>query len=648
VPKDDIKEWSQRLDVSHLKFKTVKKKIQRAWAYYRGNQWTADQDWGGMDVFGYKDKTVDNVIFTCVRSIVPGLNSRNPKIYVRPKKKPFMIKKQGMFDTMAASVYVELVLNYYYKILEIQRESRKCLYDALLSPFGIMELGYTLKTSKVKGDTLLDINELIEEDSPFCMRRSPMEFRVDPEAKDPNLKDARWIALRWVKELDDVKKDPRFTHTKGLKVNHRVKTNFTSVNTNTRPDDLDEDPYLWGRVEGWDIWDKKTHRIMSYVKDHPKFLRDEEEWPLEFDGFPVETLYFNENNTDIYPIPESWLALDLQDELNRIGSMQLDHIRRISQRRYIARENAFTDEEERKLTHGGDGTVARTSLDPLTAIMPLQDATISQDIYMIRNGLKGTIQSMMGVSPSDVMNATKYENATEPALIQQGVMTIRGDQQQMFENFTIRIIEKLGKIIQQTADEIEIPLTADEMNDEELMKFTQNKLVKIAGEQGAVIIQPWLQIDKYDIQGEYIYDLEVGSTMPINEQSMRQDAVTLYKLLENNPYVKGREGTKEILSAFNKADPDKFMKPEEQVGQEHQQAVQEHIQTENALDAPKRQVDMAKTQLKSATAEKVAIIKAATAHAGNQVAKEVATQQVRGKLLGDMLKQRTQNRGEQR
>lgn len=639
--KEELAQWKQDLEYSHRKYKTVKKKIKRAWEYYKGNQWgnTSDGLDSLLDQSGYRDRTIDNVIFANLRSIIPRLNFRNPKIFVRPKKKPFRTK-EGVFDTFAAAVYVELILNYYYKVLDIKTEARKCLYDAFLSPWGIMELGYCFKTEKMaKKNELLIVNELISEDSPFCLRRDPRDFRQDIEAKDGHLNDCRWIGLRWVRPLEDVKRDPRFSNTAGLKNNFRVKTDFGDAKVVlASPEQYHDDNTIWGRVEGWDLWDKKNHRIYTVVKEYDKFLRNDKEWPLELEGFPVETIYFNENATDIYPIPDTWMCLDMQDELNRIGSMQMDHIRRISQRRYVARENAFDQEEMRKLTHGGDGTVALTSLDPASSIQPLTDATISQDIYLIRNAVKQIIQQMMGVTPAEALVSTNAQQATEPALIEQASQTIRGDQQQVFESFLVRIIEKLGKIIQQTMDKIEIPLTFDEMHDEEMKKFINNKAVKMLGEDGATIIQPWLELGKDDIKGEYLYDLEIGSTMPVNEQSVRSDAVALYKLLENNPWVKGREGTKEILTAFDKPDPEKFMKPEEQVAKEHKEQVQEQIQGEIAKDMPKRQVDMQKTQLKTQSAKEIAIIKSRDEHRGQIIDMQKDVRQNRVKLLSEALR----------
>jgi hypothetical protein len=600
---DELQEWKDRLNVAHNKFKVVEPKIDRAWNYYRGNQWIT----GNWSIDQYNDKPIDNVVFANLRAIVPRLNFKNPKINVRPKKKPFRIK-DGVFNTLAASASLEIILNYYYKTLQVKREARKCLYDALLSPYGIMELGYTLKTEKVKDDELLEVNELISEDNPFCMRRDIKDFRSDPEGTDPHMNDARWIALRWIKNLDDLKKDDKYSNTTNLKCNYKMKMDFMSA---TKREDVNpnEDAGLWGKVEGWTIYDKKTERIMDMVDDHSKFLRNEKEWPLEIDGFPVETLYFNENSGDNMPIPDTWQYLDMQDELNRISSMQLDHIRRISQRRYVTRTNAFTPEEMFKLRHGGDGTIVETAMALADSIMPIQDATISQDIYMIRQGLKATIREMAGVSSSEAMVSQKFESATEPALLEQASKTLRGDQQATFENFLVRIIEKLAMIVQDTADEISIPLEADQMTDKEIQKLLSNKLAKIDGVDGAMVLLPWLQIEKNDIKGDYIYEIEIGSTLPSNEETEKRDAVNLYQLMAQNPYIRKREGTKEVLLAFKRPDPDKLLMSDQEVQQISMANMKAQVERELAVTTTKQQTDLAKTQMKTQTTKEVTAMK---------------------------------------
>jgi len=634
---NELQQWKERLSVAHRKYETIEDKSTRAWNYYKGEQWN------GVGTDMYREHPIDNVVFANIRAIVPRLNHRNPKIYVKPKKKPFRTN-EGVFDTIASSVYVELLLNYYYKELQIKRESRKCLYDALLTPFGIMELGYTLETEKIKDDELIETNELIAADSPYCVRRDPKDFRNDPEGIDSNLNDSRWIALRWVRALNDLKKNPKYSNTTNLRPNFTVKTDFGSrimgSDSIVEPDNGD----MWGRVEGWDIWDRKEHRLITVVEGHDRFIRNEKSWPLEYDGFPVETLYFNENGTDFYPIPDTWMYLDLQDELNRISSMQMSHIARISQRRYITRENALSQEEKYKLTNGGDGTVVETTMNPVDSILPMADATISQDIYMIRQGIKKTIREMAGVSDSEMLSSTKFESATEPKLIEQAAQTLRGDQQATFEGFTVRIVSKLAKICQQTIDSLDIPLDNVQMKDEDVAPYVTKKLDKIVGENGATVLLPWLSMSKEDIKGDYIYDIEVGSTMPINDETRKRDAVTMYQMFQQNPYVRGREGTIKVMEAFNIMEPEKFLKTEEEVQQGQMSGMKSQLEAEIAKDEPKRQADLMKTKMKTDTQKDLASMRALTDVTLTNAEEATKRGGIKAGVLGEAQKMENENK----
>lgn len=634
---NELQQWKERLSVAHRKYVSIEKNSNRAWDYYKGEQWK------GVGTDFYREHPIDNVVFANIRAIVPRLNHRNPKIYVKPKKKPFR-SKEGLFDTIASSVYVELLLNYYYKELQVKREARKCLYDSLLSPLGIMELGYTLETEKIKDEELLDTNELISADSPFCVRRNPKDFRNDPEGIDSQLNDSRWIALRWVKSLNDLKRNPKYSNTTNLKSNFTVKTNFGSAvmgsDSVVEPDASD----MWGRVEGWDIWDKKERRLMSVVEGYDRFLRNEKSWPLEFDGFPVETLYFNENATDFYPIPDSWMYLDLQDELNRVSSMQMSHIARISQRRYISRQGALTPEEKMKLAIGGDGTIAEVQGNVQDAILPMPDATISQDIYMLRQGIKKTIREMAGVSDSEMLSSTKFESATEPQLIEQAAQSLRGDQQSTFENFVVRVVSKLAKICQQTVESVDIPLDNSQMNDTDIQPYVKKKLEKIVGENGATVLLPWLSMTKEDIAGDYIYDIEIGSTMPINDETRKRDAVAMYQMFQENPYIRGREGTIKVMEAFNVMEPEKMLKSEEELQQSQMAGAKSQLDMEIAKDEPKRQVDIAKTKMKTDTQKDLASMRAITDVTLKNVEETTKRGGIKAGILSEALKEKKEKK----
>lgn len=619
---NDLKYWKERKAVADRRYKPVEERSDLAWEYYKGNQWGHWSAESGVKE-RYPDQPIENLIFENLRIIVPRLNYRNPKVFVTPKKKPYQTEK-GIYDTLTASAFFEILLTHYYRELQIQREARKCLYDALLAPFAVMQLGYSFKTEKIQDDKMLEVNELIQEDSPFVMRRSLKDFRSDPEGLDPRLNDARWVAFRWVKTLEDVKKDPKYSNTTNLKTNYVIKTDYTSGATMTKDYESSDHREMWGRVEGWTIWDKKERRVMDLVENHDRWLRNEKGWPLDIENFPCETLYFHENATDLFPVPDSWQVMPLQDELNRLIAIQMSHLRKISERKYKGMENGLSPEAIRQLTHGGDGVYVEVQGDVEKVAVPVQDATISQDVYMNRQLVKKSIREVQGISDTEALASTKFEQATEPALIEQAVQTIRGDQQAAFEDFTIRTIKKMGHILQQTQDEIDIPLNNEQWTDEQLRAFIDHKVTKIAGPEGSQVLMPWLTMSREDIKGEYDFAIEVGSTMPINEETRKRDAMGLYQLLQENPYIKGREGTKEVLEAFKKTDPEKYLYTEKEVAQFAQQQAQQQLEFEQMKDIHKIQMDGAKTDAKVGAQREATMVKAATDIAGQQAKIEEA------------------------
>ena len=610
IDKKELDRWKDRITISSRKFKAQAEDNIKKWRdYYRGHQWNDT-------IMGYNDRTVDNMVFSNIKTIMPSINFNNPRIYAQAKKKPYRVA-DGLFDTIAAGALYEILLNYYYKELEIKRQVDKALLDALIGPWGIIQIGYTLETEKVQDDKLLEVNELIKGDSCFVVRRSPLDFRVDPEAKESHLYDANWVAFRWVKSLEDVKENPSYKNTKELKSNVKAETNFhkpTGGGLKTSDNESLKDASDWERVEGWDIWDKRSHKLITVVTSHDKPLQYID-WPLDYDGgFPVEILYFNENPDELFPISDVDIYMAAQDELNRLRSLHLDHVRRISQSKYITRENAFTSEELYKLKHGPSGTIAESKMAVNDAIAPLRDAGTSQDVYMAIRMLKEDIREGGRVSQFEKGIAQKFDTATEPNLIAQAIGIQREERSAILGDFIKHVVRKLGKVLQQTMGEKEINLSTEQF--EQAQQYAPGKLEKIVGPDGMQAIMPWLTMSKEDIQGEYEFDIEIGSLQPVNKEIRKRDAIELYNLLAQNPYVDPYEGTKEVLEAFERKDTERLLKDPQAVAQEQQASSEAALQAEIAKDAPKREVDMAKTTMKS----KVTLLTAALKASGEKKA----------------------------
>jgi hypothetical protein len=604
---NDLKKWKDRRTVAARKFKPDADSIKKWRNYYRGNQWP--HQWGGEDTAGaYKDKTVDNLVYANIKAIMPSINFNSPKVFVEARRKPFRQGEQ-IYDTEASATIFEAVINYYLQELQVKREVDKCLLDALIGPWGVMQLGYTAETEKINNGEVLEVNELIQADSPFATRISPLDFLVDVEAKDSHLNDAGWCGTRWTKTLDEVKNDPRYENTKTLKPNAQVKTDYPS-NVKGPSEKSLANSSDFERVEGWDLWSIKDERLITIVDSHDKFLRNEKAWPLDFDGYPFETLYFNENPDELMPISDVDIYLSAQDELNRFRSLQLSHAKRVSQRKYVVQGSAFEPEELDKLENGPDGTVLTTNGSVDTSIKAMQDAGTSQDIYIAINQLKGSIAEGSGVAAFEKGIAQKFDTATEPALIAQGTSIKRAERLQTLEDFYVRIAKKTGKILQQTLDPISIPL--DENQFQAIRNQAETKLEKVAGLEGAVVLLPWLNMDKGDIDGDFDFRMDVGSTEPINQEKRKQDAITLGQLSQGNPYVRGGEGTRRLFEAFKEPNLDALLKTDEEVAQDQQAGAEAATQAEIATDTPKRQVDLEKTRMKTETQLQTTLIKALT------------------------------------
>ena len=599
----ELSRWKEMITVSDRFFKPQMKKLDLYMEYYSSNQW---HDEPAMAM--YHNHPVDNMLYANIRVIVPRLNFRNPKIFVTPRKKPFRTEN-GIIDTTSAAVGIEILLNYWYKELKSKRETKRCLYDALIGSYGVMEVGYTLETEKVgkKGD-LLVVDELIMADSPYMVRRSPRDVRWDIEARDSALTDARWISLDWVLPLDDVKKNPRYSNTRGLKPNFNVKTDPKKKGrddeTGTGTDDSFDNPHLWERVKGRDIWDKKTQTVYTYVEGHDKFIR-KEEWPLFYDGgFPIDLLFFNELPDQSIPLADFDIYKKAQDELNQMRSLTLEHMRRISQRRVFAEKDNLDSDAMRDYEHGPDGVIVL--VNNVDKIKNASDPTISQDMYIGISQMKSSIRENSGVSPTEALAATKFEQATEPALLEKASTTIREDQRDTFEGFIVRNVTKLGKVLQQVMPETDIPLNTQEFED--ARELLDSKLYKIVGEESTAIF-PWLTLSKEDIEGDYNYDIEVGSTQAVNQETRKNDIVAMSKLLGGSPYIKQREANVRVVEAFGEKDVDRLIKTDEEVEQDKQQA-QQAAQQPSPDQQLKTQADLKKTEQKTATSVQVANIKA--------------------------------------
>lgn len=541
MPDKDVNAWQTRIAVAEKRFENkFKKTAETSLDYYRGNQWGETPP---EKAKLYKNRAVINYTFANIKTMLPSLSYHNPKIFVRPSKRVHrwvnpLTNQEEEIDVKRAARIMERRLNYHWIEYNVKQQVNRSLLDAHIFGFGLVKLGYEPIFETIGGE------QILADEKHFILRWSPFDFLVDPEAKYPSLEDARWIAFKVIKPLDEMKKDDRYSNTANLKPNMRIKgTSDQYVGPQERQFVSTEEEEIWDRVEFYEIWDRggfrEEPRMYVFVPGHDKLLL-KDDWPQQYEGFPCETLYFNENPDTFYPLPDPAIYRDSQDILNRVRSIQLDHVLRFN-RKYAALKVAIQPDSE-AMEHfktGVDGTIVSIEgvPDVRAAILPIQDAPLSPDVYNLGYTSEKDIREISGVTQFERGVAEKLDTATEAAIIQQSASAKRLDRRAMVEDFNSRIARKLGQLLQQTlAFTRDVPITEEDA--EVLGVSTEEEYFIAAGIK--------------DIQGEFLYTIEIGSTQPVDDQQRKQNALLLYNMfgLTSDPLIKQRELRQKVLEAF--------------------------------------------------------------------------------------------------
>ena len=122
-----------------------------------------------------------------------------------------------------------------------------------------------------------------------------------------------------------------------------------------------------------------------------------------------------------------------------------------------------------------------------------------------------------------------------------------------------------------------------------------------------------MKIDQDLLAGNYEFQIKVGSTRHMDENTEKADGMLLGKMSESNPLVDKVELTKVLFEKFGFAHlMGRLLRDPQVVSQERQQAQKAQMEAQLAEPKLKTSIDLQKTQIKSDTALKVAQVKGAT------------------------------------
>ena len=390
---------------------------QRAYRMYNGVHW---RDMVETDPSSdqARDRITVNVTMTNVLNIVPFLLNNDPTFVCKPRQpnKDQVAKLQSE------------ILNYEYQQRDMHAQVTKAIYDVVEIGHGIAKVGYVLELDEAvhKADGVINYDSYIKEDAPFVKRICPFYFLIDPAASENNLETARWCAEIFFQPLRDVCANQRYNQSVLSKIKKGL---YTPATKTTIFDNLADAGFDALKVEGkdlssqvqtdndpvvlYEVWDKKHRKYFIFAAEVPEPLL-EKDWPYEYiDNFPYIKCDYIPIQDELYGVGIPYTIEDQQFELNRIRTSAFEHRRRFN-RKYTALEGSVDTQEALKLINGEDGTVIYVKTQ--NAILPLQDAPLSQDTLIVEGMIKEDISKTTG--SDDLISGGRLPSRTTQGEVQ--------------------------------------------------------------------------------------------------------------------------------------------------------------------------------------------------------------------------------------
>jgi len=343
-------------------------------------------------------------------------------------------------------------------------------------------------------------------DRPFVERVSFKDVFVDPDASSTS--ELRWICQRVRRPVADVKRDKRYT-AEGRKaaqaetVDRWNTTDYSDQNKGSIPG---------GYCDVYEFYDLVASKVCTFTKSgDDAFLIAPKPIPLPFDN-PFVMFRDYEVPDFFYPMGELEAIEVLQHELNETRTQQINHRKRYNPK-WLYRVDLFPDQaavdaladDTYNTMVPVEGDIAQLS----EAVIPMPTTQVPSEFYDQSRIITEDMDVVTGVS--DYMRGQMPEirrTATEAGLL--------ADAQQS------RAADKLAKLEFTVAEIADRIITV-------LQTFTTgDQVALITGQNG---IKLWIHYDREMLKGEYLFEVEAGSTQPTNETFRRQSVLQMGDIL---------------------------------------------------------------------------------------------------------------------
>lgn len=445
-----------------------------------------------------EDRLLVNVAFATVNVISPSVSVNYPKIAVNARKS----------EDSPRAIVTEAVVNYWWKHYKVKPEFRRAVKDFLVIGHAWLKVGYRYveeeeiptddDASTVSEDNPITPNIIVREDRPFVERVSPFDVFVDPDSTSEQ--DMRWIAQRIRRPLREIKGDKRY--------NRSARENVSPSSTSKFVDEPDRKK-TWDEshqyADVWEFYDLKTGMMSSFADGGDQFLIKPMKMPYAF-GHPFVMIRNYDIPDYFYPLGDLEAIEPLQRELNETRTQMMNHRKRFS-RKYLFRESAFDADGRSALESDYDNVMVPVSSDENinNVVAPFPAVITPPEFYNQSQMIQADVEQISGVTEYQRGGLPEIRRtATEAAIMQDAANARAADKLATIESVIAAVAERLVALAQQF--------------------MTGEQVARVVGRDGESM---WVTFDRDFISGQFDFDVEAGSTAPVNESFRRQMALQM-------------------------------------------------------------------------------------------------------------------------
>lgn len=468
-----------------------------------------------------EDRIAVNIAKATVDIIAPSVAVNYPTFTINAKEP----------DDEEVAQILQVAINHWWRHYEFLPEFQRAVRDMLILGFGWVKVGwefeekdvplseedleeeygravdevdsYAYENPHLAGELPTDdelragmpeTKTLVLTDKPYIERLSPFDVFVDPEAT--SIADTRWIAQRITRSLAEVRADADYDKKarESVQADSRVREDW-------RPE-VGVNKERLKRVTVWEFYDLHADTWCVFAESGEDYLVAPEPIPFPF-GHPFVFIPNYIIPDYFYPMGELEAVEPLQHELNRTRSDLSNH-RSKYKAKWLYRAAAFDAKGRQALESQQENVMV-----PVNGNIPFSDAVAPMPIEQVPPDLYN--QSQMIVEDVRMVAAiSEYQqgmlsegrrSATEAAAVVDAANARAADKLAIVERALAEVASRLTQLAQEF------------LESDDVAQFT--------GRNGAKV---WVAFNREEIQGEFYFEVEAGSTQPRNELYRRQTA----------------------------------------------------------------------------------------------------------------------------